>query len=140
MCTAWIALQDTDLQNGGMRTIVGSHKWGLLEDSNTFGHKDLDGLQTRFANQEISGEWTDEPCILMAGQVSFHQALTLHGSGPNLTWEPRMCLISHMMPGDTTYRPSQQYHPNLVFLGPNAKAGQPFAGTYWPQMWPPTEF
>ena len=33
MCTAWIALQDTDLQNGGMRTIVGSHKWGLLEDS-----------------------------------------------------------------------------------------------------------
>lgn len=26
MCTAWIALQDTDLTNGGMRTIVGSHK------------------------------------------------------------------------------------------------------------------
>ncbi len=138
MCTAWIALQDTDLRNGGMRTIVGSHKWGLLEDSNTFGHKDLDGLQARFANQEISGDWLDEPCIMQAGQVSFHHALTLHGSGPNLTWEPRMCLISHMMPGDTTYVPGRQFHPNLVYLGPNAQAGQPFAGSYWPQMWPPT--
>ena len=119
MCTAWIALQDTDLRNGGMRTIVGSHKWGLLEDSNTFGHKDLDGLQARFASQEISGEWLDEPCIMQAGQVSFHHALTLHGSGPNLTWEPRMCLISHMMPGGTTYVPGRQFHPNLVYLGPN---------------------
>ena len=138
MCTAWIALQDTDLQNGGMRTIVGSHKWGLLEDSNTFGHKDLDGLQARFANQQISGDWLDEPCIMQAGQVSFHHALTLHGSGPNLTRQPRMCLISHMMPGGTTYLPGRQWHPNLVFLGPNAHAGQPFSGAYWPQMWPPT--
>lgn len=135
MCTAWVALQDTDLQNGGMRIIVGSHKWGLLEDSATFGHKDLDGLKDRFANQEISGDWIDEPCILKAGQVSFHQALTLHGSGPNLTHEPRMCVISHMMPDGTTYRPDGQHHPNLVFLGPDAKAGQPFVGPYWPVMW-----
>ena len=138
MCTAWIALQDTDLQNGGMRTIVGSHRWGLLEESNTFGHKDLDGLQDRFANQAISGAWVDEPCIMQSGEVSFHHALTLHGSGPNLTWSPRMCLISHMMPGDTSYLPGRQWHPNLIFLGPNARAGQRFAGVYWPQMWPPS--
>ncbi|NKB66187.1 MAG: phytanoyl-CoA dioxygenase family protein [Candidatus Latescibacteria bacterium] len=134
MCTAWVALQDTDLQNGGMRTIVGSHKWGLLEESATFGHKDLDGLRQRFA-KDISGEWIDEPCILKAGQVSFHQALTLHGSGPNLSLEPRLCVISHMMPGNTTYVPGHG-HPNLVFLGPNARAGQPFSGAYWPVMWP----
>ncbi|MEZ4679872.1 MAG: phytanoyl-CoA dioxygenase family protein [Caldilineaceae bacterium] len=139
MCTAWVALQDTDLQNGGMRTIVGSHKWGLLEESDTFGHKDLDGLRERFANQSISGAWIDEPCILKAGQVSFHHALTLHGSGPNLTWEPRLCVIAHMMPGDTTYQQGRQWHPNLVFLGPTPQAGQPFAGPYWPQIWPPAE-
>ena len=33
MCTLWLALQDTDLNNGGMRTIVGSHKWGLVPES-----------------------------------------------------------------------------------------------------------
>ena len=41
MCTAWVALQDTDLGNGAMRTIVGSHRWGLLEDSANFGRTDL---------------------------------------------------------------------------------------------------
>ena len=28
-CTAWIALQDTDLSNGGMCFVRGSHKWGV---------------------------------------------------------------------------------------------------------------
>ncbi|MDE0230298.1 MAG: phytanoyl-CoA dioxygenase family protein, partial [Spirochaetaceae bacterium] len=120
MCTAWIALQDTDLGNGAMRTIVGSHRWGLLEDSANFGNKDLEGLKARLSTQEISGAWIDEPCLLREGEVSFHHCLTLHGSGPNLSKSARLCLISHMMPGDTSYRLSRQYHPNMLFLGPDA--------------------
>ena len=137
MCTAWLALQDTDLGNGAMRTIVGSHHWGLLEDSANFGKKDLDGLQAQLSSQEISGEWIDEPCVLREGEVSFHHCLTLHGSGPNLSDAPRLCVIAHMMPGHTSYRLSEQNHPNQVFLGPDARPGQPFAGPYWPVMWPP---
>jgi ectoine hydroxylase-related dioxygenase (phytanoyl-CoA dioxygenase family) len=135
MCTAWVALQDTDLSNGGMRTIVGSHKWGLIEGSDTFHTKDLEALAERFA-AEGKGEWLDEPCILKAGQVSFHHALTFHGSGPNRTHEPRLSVVAHMMPGDTEYRAGRQWHPNLLFLGPNAYDGQPFVGDFWPQMWP----
>ena len=37
-------------------------------------------------------------------EVSFHHCLTLHGSGPNLSDAPRLCVIAHMMPGDTSYR------------------------------------
>lgn len=136
MCTAWVALQDTDLTNGGMRTIVGSHKWGLIEGSDAFGGKDLEKLAQQFAGV-ARGEWLDEPCILKAGQVSFHHCLTFHGSGPNRTDQPRMCVVSHMMPGDTVYRAGRQWHPNLVFLGPNARDGQPFNQEYWPVLWPP---
>lgn len=136
MCTAWIALQDTDLTNGGMRTIVGSHRWGLLPESNKFWSQALDDDAARFA-AIAKGPWVDEPCTLRAGEVSFHHALTFHGSGPNLTSQPRLCVIAHMMPGDTTYRPGPLGHPNLVFLGPDAREGQPFAGPYWPLMWPP---
>lgn len=138
MVTAWVALQDTDLDNGGMRTIVGSHKWGLIEDSNTFHTRDLQALAEKYAAQG-SGDWIDEPCILKAGEVSFHHALTFHGSGPNLTHEPRLSVVSHMMPGDTRYRAGQQWHPNLLLLGPDAKDGAPFVGSFWPQMWPPVE-
>lgn len=137
MCTAWVALQDTDLGNGAMRTVVGSHRWGLLEESDNFGKKDLEGLRARLSTQPISGAWIDEPCVLREGEVSFHHCLTLHGSGPNLSGAARLCVISHMMPGDTSYRPSPQHHPNLVFLGPDARPGQRFAGPWWPVMWPP---
>ena len=135
MCTAWVALQDTDLTNGGMRTIVGSHKWGLIPESDGFGSKDLEQLAAKYAAAG-GGAWLDEPCLLKAGQVSFHHCLTFHGSGPNHTDQPRLCVIAHMMPGDTVYRAGQQWHPNLTLLGPSAYDGQPFAGDFWPQLWP----
>ena len=40
-CTAWIALQDTDLANGSMRFVEGSHKWGLIKAAAGFANKDL---------------------------------------------------------------------------------------------------
>ena len=95
-------------------------------------------MQARLSTQETSGAWIDEPCVQREGEgeVSFHHCLTLHGSGPNLSDTARLCLISHMMPGDTSYRESEQYHSNMLFLGPDARPGQPFAGPYWPRMWP----
>src|ERR1051326_4425372 len=132
-CTAWIALQDTDLSNGGMRTIVGSHRWGLSENAYTFGEKDLDGLKARFAREDRP--WIDEPCVLKAGEVSFHHALTFHGSGPNLTMAPRLCYIMHMMPHNCGLKRSGLHHPNAGFLGPLAKEGQLFEGDCFPTIW-----
>ncbi|MCE9592122.1 MAG: phytanoyl-CoA dioxygenase family protein [Planctomycetes bacterium] len=136
MCTAWVALQDTDLSNGGMRTIVGSHKWGLQEDAYTFGEKDLHGLQARFAKGR---PWIDEPCVLKAGEASFHNALTFHGSGPNLSGKPRLNFIVHMMPAGCALHtgPGARYHLNATMLGPFARAGTPFAGPLFPRLWPP---
>jgi ectoine hydroxylase-related dioxygenase (phytanoyl-CoA dioxygenase family) len=118
-----------------MRTIVGSHKWGLQKDANTFGHKDLDGLREKYA---AGRDWIDEPCILKAGEASFHHNMCFHGSGPNLSDQPRLCLISHMMPQDCALRtdPDAKWHLNCVLLGPHARHGTPFAGPYFPTLWP----
>jgi len=135
MCTAWVALQDTDLSNGGMRTIVGSHKWGLQDDAYTFGEKDLQGLQERFAQGR---PWVDEPCVLKAGEASFHHALCFHGSGPNLSPNPRLNFIVHMMPADCVLRTTggAMHHLNASMLGPFVRAGTPFAGPRFPRLWP----
>jgi len=130
MITCWIALQDTDLVNGGMTTIVGSHKWGLIPDSNTFFDQDMDKLKHKYAEQ--GRDWIEEPCILKAGQASFHHSLTFHGSGQNLTDSARNCIVAHLMPKDTAYRPGVQYHPNIRLLGPRPYAGQPFNNEYFP--------
>jgi ectoine hydroxylase-related dioxygenase (phytanoyl-CoA dioxygenase family) len=124
MITAWVALQDTDLNNGGMMTIVGSNHWGFVPDSDAFFDPDLEGLKQRFA---ASGHpWMEEPCILKAGQASFHHALTFHGSGPNYSNSARMSVVAHFMPKDTAYRPFVQWHPNVQHLGPRPRDGQLF--------------
>ncbi len=145
MCTMWIALQDTDLRNGGMSTIIGSHKWGLVPDSDSFHDKDLDKLRQKYSRER---EWIEEPCFLKAGEASVHHCLCFHGSGPNLTHEPRLCLIIHYMPKGTYYRGrikpavpvgegrKGNRHANVPLLGPNAKPGTLFEGECFPRVWP----
>lgn len=132
MVTVWIALQDTDLTNGGMMTILGSHRWGLVPDSNTFFDQDMEQLKRKYASD--GREWIEEPCILKAGQASFHHALTFHGSGPNRTNEPRLSVVAHLMPGGTCYKAGVQRHDNVRLLGPRPRDGQPFANDYFPTL------
>lgn len=86
--------------------------------------------------QPGGGEWTETPVILKAGEVSFHQALTFHGSGPNHTASPRLSVVAHMMPGVTVYRAGRAFHGRLSLLGPNAHDGQPLNSDSFPQLWP----
>jgi hypothetical protein len=73
----------------------------------------------------------------------------MHGSGPNTTPDPRMCVIIHYMPGGTSYRGriappagtiqdgrKGNRHANVPLLGPNARAGDLFAGECFPRVWP----
>ncbi|MCD9022948.1 phytanoyl-CoA dioxygenase family protein [Cohnella silvisoli] len=131
MMTAWIALQDTDLNNGGMMTILGSHKWGLIPDSDSFFNQNMEELKRKYAGGR---EWVEEPCILKAGQASFHHALTFHGSGTNLSDQPRLSIVAHLMPGSTTYKARVQRHDNVRLLGPRPYDGQPFEGHYFPTL------
>ncbi|WJH34267.1 phytanoyl-CoA dioxygenase family protein [Paenibacillus aurantius] len=133
MITVWIALQDTDLTNGGMMSIAGSHRWGLIPESNSFFDQDMDSLKRKFS--ALGHDWTEEPCLLKAGQASFHHALTFHGSGPNRTNEPRLSVVAHLMPGGTGYRPRVQHHDNVRLLGPRPYAGQPFDNAYFPLVY-----
>ena len=145
MATLWLALQDTDLNNGGMRTIVGTHKWRLKENADTFHDKDLDKLKEKFKKDH---DWVDEPCILKKGEATIHHCLSLHGSGANKTDEDRLSLIIHCMPKKTYYRgridPHKNFdlnskgnrHANVPLLGPNAKPGTYFDNDYFPVIWP----
>jgi ectoine hydroxylase-related dioxygenase (phytanoyl-CoA dioxygenase family) len=135
MITAWIALQDTTLENGGMRTLVGSHRWGQLNDSDTFFDKDLDALRAKFSSK-VNAPWIDEPCNLKAGQVSFHHALCFHGSGENRTREPRLSVVGHYMPDGTTFQPCGKVTTQLRMLGPRPQPGQPIAGDCFPLIYP----
>ena len=133
MLTAFVALQDTTLANGAMRTIQGSHKWGLVEGSNGFFSKDLDAQREAFASAG-DGDWVDVPTELRAGQVAFHHCLTFHASGPNNSSEPRLAFAVHLLSEKSAYRPGV-WHSNVRDLGPNARAGARFEGRAFPALY-----
>ncbi|UVI28749.1 phytanoyl-CoA dioxygenase family protein [Paenibacillus spongiae] len=132
MVTVWIALQDTDISNGAMMTILGSNHWGLVPESDGFFNQNMEELKEKYAGDR---EWIEEPCILKAGQASFHHGLTFHGSGVNRTNEPRLSVVAHLMPQGTGYRPRVQRHENVRLLGPRPVKGQPFANEYFPVLY-----
>jgi ectoine hydroxylase-related dioxygenase (phytanoyl-CoA dioxygenase family) len=134
MVTAFIALQDMDLSNGCMRTITGSHKWGLIEDSNMFFDKDMDKQRENFQAAAKGAPWEDVPTVMKKGQVAFHHCLTLHGSGPNPTATPRMAVAVHIQGEDVRYKVGK-WHPNVRELGPLAREGDKFEGPAFPVMY-----
>lgn len=132
-CTAWIALQDTDLSNGAVRFVRGSHSWGLIEESATFGSRDLDALRARFGQDR---RWEEIPAVLTAGQVSFHDGLTMHGSTENHSHHPRQAILVNYMSDDATY--DRDGHPNQISMqfGPYVQHGQALGEPWFPLLWP----
>jgi ectoine hydroxylase-related dioxygenase (phytanoyl-CoA dioxygenase family) len=132
MCTAWIALQDTDEQNGGMFSVVGSHKWGLIEQDEAFYDTDMEKLKKQFT--PAGKQWIEEPCRLKKGHVSFHHSLCFHGSGANLTSAPRLAVIAHLLPAEARYLGPVQRHTEINFY-PRPKKGEKFRDEFHPLLW-----
>ena len=132
LLTAWVAFDDVDEANGCMHVIPGSHTWGLLENNDFFA-QDLAAQQASLRAPDGTPA-TTVPLIMKAGQVSFHHALTLHGSGPNTTDKPRRSLAVHLMTGDTRYRAdsSGEGHMNVGLLG--GDDGDIFEGDAFPVL------
>ena len=79
--TLWVAIDDSDIENGCLRVIPGSHD-RLLPHGKSAKAGNILGN-----NQEIDSEYVDESNAvdleLRAGQASLHHGLTVHGSNPN---------------------------------------------------------
>jgi non-heme Fe2+,alpha-ketoglutarate-dependent halogenase len=80
--SAWIAIDDSDAENGCMRVIPGSHGKGIIPHSTSRKRGNLLGR-----NQALPEEFVDDSKAvdlpLRAGQVSLHHGEIFHGSNPN---------------------------------------------------------
>jgi ectoine hydroxylase-related dioxygenase (phytanoyl-CoA dioxygenase family) len=87
--TLWIAIDDSDIENGCLRVIPGTHKGGLLphgkaaKSGNILGNDQEIDPAAIDVNRAVDLE-------LKAGQASLHHGLTVHGSNPN-TSNRRRC-------------------------------------------------
>jgi len=103
--SAWLAIDDTDVENGCMRVIAASHCVGLLPH----GKADQAG-NLLSVNQEIPAELVDTAKAvdmpLRAGSASLHDGMLIHGSNPNRSTRRRCGLTIRFTTPDV--RPASQ--------------------------------
>ena len=88
--TAWLAITDTNEENGCMRMWPGSHKEKIKDHKDTY---DKNNLLTRGQTvQNVPVEKTT-PNTLKAGQLSLHHPMIVHGSGPNKSKQRRIGFV-----------------------------------------------
>ncbi len=100
-CTAWIAIDDSTLENGCLRVIRGSHRGKRLLPHETNPSPDLT------LNQELSAAELDEAdavdLVLEAGQFSLHDVFLVHGSEANTSDRPRRGMTLRYMPTSSVF-------------------------------------
>lgn len=105
--TCWIALDDTTANGGTVEFAKGSHHWELGEPEGEFHAPDdyrkpmLDAAAKADVPAEI------HYVEVTAGGGSFHHGRTWHGSGPNLSPNPRRALVIHAMSDQVEYVPDK---------------------------------
>jgi phytanoyl-CoA hydroxylase len=126
--SAWIALDDVDVENGCMSMVPGSHLWG---NNINFLHtlKSYDVMPDEFDGHKIEVV----PCTVKKGEVHFHHALTWHGSHANTSARPRRAIAIHYMTQDTKYVASGG-HVMKPFV--EVADGEKVQGKAFPQVYP----
>jgi phytanoyl-CoA hydroxylase len=107
----WIALDDATVQNGCMSYLPGTHRTADPKRNVGIG-KDFGALFTAYP------EWARlEPVVatMKRGDCGFHNGLTAHGAGPNMTPRPRRAMTCGYMPDGCTFNGTKNILPTDYF-------------------------
>ncbi len=106
----WVALDDATLMNGALIYVPGSHKSARYENA---------GITEQLADLfRVYPEWLDiKPvaAVAPAGAAVFHNGLTAHGAGANMTNKPRRAMTCAYMPDGSTFNGQQNILPAEYF-------------------------
>jgi len=100
-CSVWLAVDESNTENGCLRIIKGSHKKQALLKHETNPAEDLT------LNQELLKSEYDESqavnLVLEKGQISLHDVFLVHGSEPNTSHKSRRGMTMRFMPTTSVF-------------------------------------
>ena len=106
----WVALDDATLENGCMYFMPGSHKTATFENT---------GIGENIGDLfRVYPQWADTEAVaapMRAGSCSFHNGLTAHGAGANMTLGWRRAMTCGYMPDGSTFNGKQNVLPDAYF-------------------------
>ena len=100
-CSVWIAIDDSNTENGCLRIIPGSHRSRKLFKHENNPSDDL-VLSLELMQSEFD-ESTAVDIVLESGQISLHDVFLMHGSEPNTSGKPRRGMTLRFFPTTSVY-------------------------------------
>lgn len=94
----WVALDDATLENGCLYFIPGSYKVTSFKNAGI--GKNMDGIFTVYPELATA---KSVAAPMKAGSCSFHNGLTIHGAGANMTNGYRRAMTCAYMPDGNTF-------------------------------------
>ncbi len=132
LVSAWVALEDADVENGCMHIVPGSHLWGAHKGGTLGTDMTFFTPQPDLSLLPEGIEIEIVPVPVKKGEVMFHHCLTWHGTPPNRSERGRPAIAVHYMPGYTRYEPTERGH--LVEHNITVKPGEVLQGAYFPTV------
>ena len=136
VCTTWCPLDPVDADSGAVRFAVGSHRTGAFYRPNFFvSDEPIPGTEGDVVPDVEAAGFEIVSFDLEPGDITVHDARTLHSSGPNRTTDRRRRAISVRYCGDDAryrFRPGTPRKPEQADLAD----GDPLGAAAHPQVWP----
>ncbi len=103
----WMALDDATLGNGCLWYVPGSHQSARLDNANIGRNmSDLFDVYPQWRSLETVA------CPCPAGTAVFHNGLTAHGAGANMTPRPRRAMTCAYMPDGSSFNGQSNVLPS----------------------------
>ena len=135
MMTCWMSLDDTKKDTGTLEYVRGSHKWGLQPPKGEFHSPDDYREQLKiFAkknNKELDIVYVEVP----AGGAAFHHGLMWHGSGINYSNNNRRAIVSHCVPSDSKFHPTNEGGTAKIYKKFKKKGDDKLDEKFFPLLW-----
>lgn len=97
--TLWLAVDDSDVENGCMRVLPGTHRDKRLHGHE--GHTDTANVLSSRIDPETADESRAVDVVMKAGSVSVHDPFLIHGSNANTSARRRAGLTIRYIPTST---------------------------------------
>ena len=127
--TCWVGLDDSTTENGCLRYIPGSHRWGFLGKPVLTG--EMDGLKVYLDGRQQEALKHSIPIEMMRGYATFHHPLLVHGSYENSSDRPRRAFVLNVF-ADGTISDSDEA---LLEGVPVFRKGEKLEGKFFPLLY-----
>lgn len=138
VCTTWCPLDPVDEESGAVRFAIGSHRTGTRYRPNLFvSEEPIPGTEGEVVPDIEATGFDIVSFELGPGDVTVHDARTLHAAGPNRSRDRRRRAISVRYCGDDArirFRAGAPRKPEQATL----HDGESLGGLAHPRVWPVT--